>query len=123
MYPLTCHAGFNVPARAGKFEIVGFTALADQTDQDTEFAIIDDINIKKNQDQATAAYKAGLIIADLDQPCEIKKVLCHEKIYEGDGGPYDATIKWFPPETVKTRYDISLFFSNIKQGSLCLYVK
>ena len=119
MYPLTCHAGFNVPARSGKYEIVGFTVVGNAdlaADQDIELAIIDDPSIDQNG-------KAGKIIADLDVPTYQKNIIAHEKIVFDTDSNYNATIKWFPPEPVKTRYGTSLFFNNIKQGSLCLYVR
>jgi len=116
MYPLTCHAGFNAPARSGKFEVVGFTVAVDQADQDTEIALVDDPAILQSG-------KAGKIIPSLTSPTDQKNILVHKKLFEGDGGPYHSTIEWFPPETIKTRYGISLFFENIKQGSLCLYVR
>jgi hypothetical protein len=117
MYPLTCHAGFNVPARAGKFEIVGFTAVGDvdlEADQEIELAIIDDSTIDQ-------AGKAGKIYASLDT--NQKNILVHKKIVFDTDSNYDATLEWFPPEPIKTRYGTSLYFNNIKQGSLCLYVR
>jgi hypothetical protein len=130
MYPLTCHAGFNVPARAGKFDIVGFTVVGDDTLSDAstvetvvEFAIIDDPDIDQSG-------KAGKLIASLEVPTLQKNILVHKKIqYVADVDSasgqqvYDATIEWFPPEPIKTRYGTSLYFNNIKQGSLCLYVR
>ena len=112
MYPLVCHAGFNVPARSGKFEIVGFTVTVEDTTVDSYFAIIDDPDIDQSG-------KAGLIIASVEPPTEEKNILVNKK---GDGSAYDATLEWFPPKPVKTRYGTSLCFTNIKQGSVCLYV-
>jgi hypothetical protein len=125
MYPLTCHAGFNVPARAGKFDIVGFTATAEDATKDTEVVIIDDPNIKPSG-------QAGFLLdlADVNPPTTVKHIIAREKIYagdwvvkEGDAGSYSATIKWFPAESIKTRHGTSLAFNNIKQGSFCLYVR
>ena len=119
MYPLTCHAGFNVPARSGKFEIVGFTVIGNvdlEANQEIELAIIDDPEINPNG-------KAGRIIASLDVPTEQKNILVHKKIVFDTDGNYDATLEWFPPEPIKTRHGTSLYFNNIKQGSFCLYVR
>jgi hypothetical protein len=125
MYPMTCQGGFNAPARAGKFDIVGFTATAKDPTVDTEVVIIDDPNINQRG-------QVGFVIPleDLDPPTIVRYIIAHEKlcagewvVKEGDTGSYDATIKWFPPESIKIRYGTSLAFSNIKQGSFCLYVR
>lgn len=112
-YPLTCIAGFNVPARSGKFEIVGFTATVADSAVDSQVAIIDDPAI--NQDS-----KAGFIIPSIEPPTTQKNILCNVK---GDGSAYDSVLEWIPFEPIKTRYGISLCFTNIAQGSLCLYVR
>ena len=119
MYPLTCHAGFNVPARAGRFDIVGFTVSGNDalaSDVPIEFAIIDDETI--NQSGIT-----GKIISSLDPPTEVKHIIVNKKVMFDTSGTHDHFIEWFPSEPVKTRYGISLYFNNIKQGSDCLYVK
>ncbi len=118
MYPLTCHAGFNVPARSGKFEIVGFTVVAKDIDEETQVVIVDDPAIDRNAE-------AGFILSlsDINPPTQQKNIIANEKFLEGDGGPVNATIKWFPPEPIKTRYGTSLAFHNIQQGSFCLYVR
>jgi hypothetical protein len=125
VYPLQCHAGYNVPARSGKFDIVGFTVTAEDATSDMEVVIIDDENIDQSG-------KPGLIIplADVNPPTEVKHIIAREKLYAGDwvvkagdAGAYNATIKWFPSESIKTRYGTSLAFTNIKQGSFCLYVR
>jgi len=119
MYPLTCIGGFNVPAKAGKFEIVGFTVVGDDDladGLDIEVAIIDDPSIKPTE-------TVGKIIASLTTPNEQKGIIVHKKIAFDTDSNYNATIEWFPPEPIKTRYGTSLFFSNIRQGSFCLYVR
>jgi hypothetical protein len=125
MYPMTCHGGFNVPAKSGKFDIIGFTATAEDATADVEVVIIDDPNINQSG-------QVGFLIdlADVNPPTIVRYIIAHEKIYagdwvvkEGDAGSYDSTIKWFPPESIKIRYGTSLAFSNIKQGSFCLYVR
>lgn len=113
MYPLQCVAGFNVPARAGKFEIVGFSVTIEDPTVDAYFAIIDDPNINP-------AGKSGRLIDSVEPPNENKYVLVNKK---GDGSAYDAMLEWHPVEPIKTRYGTSLCFSNIKQGSACVYVR
>jgi len=110
MYPLTCHAGFNVPARSGKFEVVGFTVTVEDETADSYFAIVDDPAINQSG-------KAGLILSTLT---EQKNVLAHKK---GDGSSYDGDLEWFPPESIKTRYGLSLYYTNVKAGSVCVYVR
>ena len=119
MYPLTCHAGFNVPAKAGKFDIVGFTVSGNDalaSNVPIEFAIIDDNTIKVDD-------KMGKLIASLDPPTVVKHIIVNKKVTFDTSGTHDHFIEWFPSEPVKTRYGISLYFNNIKQGSVCLYVK
>ena len=112
-YPLTCIAGFNVPARAGKYEIVGFTATVADSAADSQMAIVDDVRIGQNTQQ-------GFIIDSLEAPTEYKNIIVNEK---GDGSAYDTVLEWWPAEPIKTRYGISLCYTNIEQGSLCLYVR
>ena len=120
MYPLTCHGGFNAPARSGKFDIVGFSAAVDDETLDAYVAIIDDPAIDQDG-------KAGLLIDDINAPTEQQYILVNKKYYAGDAAEAsvrtDATIEWFPPESIRTRFGTSLSFTNIKQGSFCLYVR
>lgn len=113
MYPLQCHAGFNVPARAGKFEIVAVAVTVQDPTLDSYFAIIDDPNIDPTG-------KAGLLIDSVEPPNENKFMLVNIK---GDGSAYDTMLEWHPPEGIKTRYGTSLCFTNVKQGSVCVYVR
>lgn len=114
MRPLVCAGGFNVPAKAGKFDILGFTAAVNDPSLDSELAIIDDVTL----DWKSAGV--GRIIPDIDSPTEVKDILVHKK---GDGSAYDASLEWFPPEPIKIRHGLSICFSNIKQGSLCVYTR
>ena len=114
MYPLTCIAGFNVPARRGKLTIVGFTVAVNDMAADSEFSIVDDMNINQS-----LGNEAGLIIPSLSSPTEIKKVIASVKAKASTTG----VLEWYPPEPVKTRYGTSLCFTNIRQGSVCLYVQ
>ncbi len=113
MYPLTCVGGFNVPARRGKFNIVGFTVAVNDMAADSESSVVDDININQ-----ALANEAGKIIPSLSAPTEIKKVIASVKAKASTVG----TLEWWPAEPVKTRYGTSLCFTNVRQGSVCLYV-
>ncbi len=42
MYPLTCRAGFAVPIKDGKFEIVGLSAVANDTDELMRITLVDE---------------------------------------------------------------------------------
>lgn len=48
MYPITCVAGFNMPAKAGKFEVWGFHVAVSDATLSSDFAIVDDPNIKSS---------------------------------------------------------------------------
>ena len=82
MYTLQCHAGFNVPARAGKFDIVGFTCTVEDETADAYCAIIDDPAIDPNG-------KAGLLIDNVDPPTEQKFILVNKGWYAADGSNAD----------------------------------
>lgn len=112
-YPLTCIAGFNAPARAGKYEILGFTATVADPTLDSQMAIVDDERIDQTG-------KAGFIIDSLEAPTYYRNIIVNEK---GDGSAYDTVLEWWPSEPVKTRYGLSLCYTNIEQGSLCIYVR
>jgi hypothetical protein len=114
MYPLTCIAGFNVPARKGCFKIVGFTVAVNDMALDSEFTVIDDIHINQS-----LTNEAGYIHASMVPPIEEKKIIASVKGKASTVG----VLEWFPPEPVKTRYGTSLCFTNIRQGSVCLYVQ
>ena len=105
MYPLTCAGGFNVPAKSGKFEIVGFNVSIDDPAADSYVAIIDG---------------PGFIIGSIEPPTEQRGVLAR---VDADASATEGTLSWCPNEPVKTRYGTSLSFTNIKQGSFCLYVR
>jgi len=90
--------------------VVGFTVTVEDETADSYFAIVDDPAIDPGG-------KAGRILSTLNYQ---KNVLAHKK---GDGSAYDGDLEWFPPESVKTRYGLSLYFTNVKAGSVCVYVK
>lgn len=113
MYPITCAGGFNAPARAGKMEIVGFTAIVDDPTAASELTLIDDPAIK-------GSMKAGFIYStdDVAAGTEKKHIIGGQ---EGHGSAYDTVLEWWPAEPVKLRYGLSLAYTNIKQGSMCIY--
>jgi hypothetical protein len=107
---LTCIAGFNAPARQGRYEIVGASAAVDDTAAASELCIIDDPDINQSG-------KAGRILASL--PTNQKGVLCYQKgLANGDG-----FLEWIAPEPIKTIYGTSLIFENLKPGTVCIYVR
>lgn len=110
MYPITCAGGFNVPARGGKFEIVGFNAVPNDTTAAMEIAIIDDVTL-------LSGATVGKIYANLDAPTERKNIIVHKYVAAA------TEIEWVAPEPVKIRHGISLFFDNVKQGSFCVYMR
>ena len=110
MYPLTCYAGFPMPLKAGKMEICGFTCAAEDTALAIELAIVDD-------ERLTANDTFGKL---LDSPNGYKKKLMHRKGIATYGVQIDSPVM---SEPIKTRHGISVYSSNVKGGSLCIYVR
>jgi len=46
MYPIQCHAGFYVPVKAGKMEVVGFQAVVNDLTAEASIKLVDDREIK-----------------------------------------------------------------------------
>jgi len=116
MYPLTCVGGYNVPARQGKYELCGFTAVVDTPGTAARVAIVDDPEIKSE-------WTTGRLLTDasVTPPTYQKNILVHKY---ANSTALESTIEWFPfTQTIKTRHGISVYVENIKQGSFCLYVK
>jgi len=113
MYMLTCVAGFNVPIRSGKMEIVGMTATVADATAASQVALVDDPGIRSD-------WKTGRILDSVEEPTEQKGIIANIK---GHGSAYDTVLEWWPCEPVKTRYGLSLCFTNIEQGSMCIYVR
>jgi len=112
-YMLTCIAGFSAPARQGSFEVLGFSATVADPTAASQFAIVDDPGISKSG-------KTGRILGSLESPTEQKNIIANQK---GHGSAYDTVLEWMAPEPIKTRHGISLCFTNIEQGSMCVYVR
>lgn len=110
MYPLTCYAGFPMPLKVGRFEIAGFTCAAENTALAIELAIVDDERIKPSD----------LFGKMLDSPNDYKTKLVHRKGIVTYGVQIDSP---HLSEPIKTRHGISIYSSNVKGGSLCLYVR
>jgi len=113
MYPITCQAGFNAPAKAGKMEIVGFTALVNDPTAASEITLIDDPAIKSNM-------KSGFLYAcsEVAAGTTKKHIIAAQ---EGHGSAYDTVLEWWPSQPIKLRYGLSLAYTNIKQGSFLVY--
>lgn len=110
-YMLTCLGGFNVPARQGKFSIVGMSAAVNDSTIDSELGIVDDTGILES-------WECGRLLSSTIG--QNKNVIADVK---GDGSAYDSFLEWTAPEPIKTRYGISLITVNVKPGTVCVYVK
>lgn len=104
-----------MPAKAGKFEVMGFTVLVDDPTEASEITLIDDPEIKGNM-KAGFIYPTSEVAAGTTK----KHIIAAQ---EGHGSAYDTVLEWWPAESIKTRYGLSLAYANIKQGSLCVYAR
>jgi hypothetical protein len=109
MYPLLCTAGYPMPLKAGKFEIVGWSVAARNPAVAIEVAIYDDRGITSDT--------FGRI---LPNPEDYKAKLIHRKGITTYGVQIDSPVM---TESIKTRYGISVHTSNVEGGSFCVYVK
>jgi hypothetical protein len=109
MYPLLCTAGFPMPLKAGKFEIVGYSVAARNPALAIEVAIYDDRGITSD--------RFGRILPNAD---EFKSKIVHRKGIATYGVQIDSQAM---TEPIKTRYGISAHTSNVEGGSFCVYVK
>lgn len=109
MYPLTCHAGFPMPVKAGKFEICGFSCAAEDTSVAIEVVLVDDVTIQPTD-------KFGRLLESTDNN---KVVLMHRKGIATYGVQIDS-FEFSQP--MKTRYGLSIRAENVLSGSLCVYV-
>jgi len=107
MYPIQCCAGYSIPAKAGKFEILGMVAVANDITASSRFAIVDDENITGKQ---------GFV---LDSLTNKKRILGDIKgIASSDG-----TLGIIFPEAIKTRNGTSVYMENVVAGSLIVYTR
>jgi len=109
MYPVQCYAGFAMPVKKGKFEIYGFSAPVSALGADSQFAIVDDVNI------ADTDTHGRILSTIIDQ----KNVLANAK------GLASATqmLEGSFSEPIKTRRGISVLATNLVGGSVCVYVR
>ncbi len=107
MYPIQCHAGFSMPLKAGKFEITGFCVTVNDPTANSQFAIVDDPII----DQSTGFGNFLGSIDDRDNILVNIKGLAN----------IDTSLNYEFAEPVKTRYGVSIYGSNLKAGSVCVY--
>lgn len=108
-YPLTCVAGYNAPAKRGKFEITGISAAVSDMTKDAEIAIVDDSAIK--DDWVTGRFLTSLT--------DVKTILCDVKTLAST----DGQLSYEFAEPIKTRYGVSVLTTNIKSGTFCVYVR
>ena len=107
MYPITCPGGYPVPAKSGKFEVSGFCVTVDDPTADSAFALVDDSTI----DQSGETGKLLTTLTDK------KGVL----IYLKGLANIDNVLAYGFDEPIKTRYGLSIYGTNIKSGSVCVY--
>ncbi len=105
-----CIGGFPMPAKAGKFDIVGYSVAAENTALAIELLVVDDVNIKSDD-------SIGKI---LTSNLYNKHVLFHRKGIATYGVQLDSQVFL---EAIKTRKGISVYTENVKAGTLCVYVR
>jgi len=111
MYPLVCRGGFPMPAKAGKFSIVGIGASVDVTTAASRLCLVDDEAISEDAD-------IGRILESSDIT-DIKTVVWDSKgIASVDGKLGEMFV-----EPVKVRYGLSLYTLNLLANSICVYVR
>lgn len=108
MYPITCHAGFSVPIKAGKFRIAGVCATISDPTAEARLVLVDDVDIAANQ----AAQ--GYVLDNIDNQT---KILVDLKSKADTTGVLEFT----PYDCIKTRYGLSAYFTNLVPGSVCVY--
>jgi len=107
MYPIQCYAGYSIPVKAGKFEVVGMTAVVTDITATSRFAIVDDENITGTQ---------GFVLNSLTNK---KRILADlQGIASSDG-----TLGIIFPEPMKTRNGLSVYMENVVAGSLTVYIR
>jgi len=114
MYPLTCHAGYPMPVKAGKFEVWGFQATVRETGSDSQVTLVDDKNITVDNNNT----KWGNLLTSTEaaeRPTHIleKKGYC---IFN------NGTLEYMLSEPIKTRKGISVYLTNINPGTLKVFV-
>lgn len=107
MYPIQCPGGFSVPAKAGKFEVLGFCVTVSDPTADSQFAIVDDSQIKES-------WVTGRVLTSLDNQ---NGILSNVKGLAN----IDTILSYEFSEPVKTRYGISIYGTNLLPGSVCVY--
>lgn len=103
MYPLHCYAGYGMPIRAGKYEIVAIGFKAETIATDTQLSLWD-----------TAS---NTTVDEDSPPGDATRIF---NIYNTGDGP-----DFYPlPEPLKTRKGISVgTTSNIDGGQIYIYVR
>ena len=110
MYPIQCEAGFSLPTRGGKFDVVGVIATAKNTAVVTQIILVDDIAIGDS--------KYGKILSS-EEVAEEKKVLVNLKGIADTDGQIGVMFS----EPIKTRYGLSMYSTNTVPGSICVYIR
>lgn len=109
MYPITCKAGFSIPAKAGKFDVLGYSVRINDETADSEFALVDDSNI-------TLGHDTGFVIGSLTNQ---KTIIAHVAGLAN----LDSVLAVMFPEPIKTRHGLSVFATNVLPGSVIVYTR
>ncbi len=109
MYPITCKAGFSIPAKAGKFDVLGYSVRINDETADSEFALVDDSNIIQGND-------SGYVLGSLTNQ---KTIIAHVAGLAN----LDSVLAVMFPEPIKTRYGLSILATNLLPGSIIVYMR
>lgn len=110
MYPIQCHAGYYIPIKAGKFEIVGFEALASDTTAAATIKLIDDETIK------TGAKVGNVLSSSYD----LQPGLLYDKAIANGGALMGRQFS----EPIKVRHGLSAVnTTNCVAGNIIVWVK
>lgn len=110
MYPLQCYAGYFVPIKEGRLEIIGVQTVVSTTSSASRIVFTDDKDIKDRD-------KFGKI-----KPSNYDK---QKGIIDVKGiANIDAILEQFFPNPLKTRFGLSAVeTTNIVPGTIKVYVK
>lgn len=111
MYPIQCKAGFPVPIKAGKFDILKIVVPINDMTADSRLVLVDDSTITEND-------KQGKVLGNLSN---VKTILCDLKADGATSGAEGVLKADFSTNPIKTRYGLSLYYDNIIAGSVCVY--
>jgi len=112
MYIMQCPAGYAIPLKAGRYEIVGIKSTVNSTSSASRLILCDDKNISDgdkwgNFIDGTTPYDNANIFVDLKGIANL-----------------DANLEVLFPEPIKLRHGISaIVTTNLIAGSIMVYVR